>query len=163
MLINTLTAFWLGMLGLIFLPLFMGFESTVFFAPYLVTAYYRCTFQKALWKAVLAGCIVDLFSSSTHFGLTSLSYFFASFLIIKTTRYFFKEKWSTLPLMSALFALLTQVTKTCLNPFFDHPFVFPNLESLGFLSVINALYAACVFTLPFHLYKKFVKVHPSYE
>ncbi len=155
--------FFLGFVLLLFLPLFLPSLRLTYFAPYLVVVcYYRPLFN-ALWHGAACGLLIDLFSSSTPFGVTSLTYVFSTAFLYSQTRHFFEDKSSTLPVMTSFFAVLSTGLQALLLGFFGCGTIFCwrwVTTDLVFMPLLDAAYAFLWFSLPFHLIRwsvKFIK------
>lgn len=114
----TKTLFFLSFSLLLFLPSL----PLLFFAPYIAALAYRNELIVVLWKSLGISLLIALFSTSMPFGLIPLSYCAASLLLFFHTRYFFADKWFTLPLMTYLFSLYGSFFYFLLFPLFDQPF-----------------------------------------
>ncbi|MCH9610266.1 MAG: hypothetical protein S4CHLAM81_13210 [Chlamydiales bacterium] len=140
---------------LLFFPLFFPKLQLLFFAPYLIHTLYKKELIPALWRALFCGVLIDLFAATPHFGFTSLNYVLA-LLILRTQKHnFFEDKIGTLPLMCALFSMLTTFfilleQRSC----FSWRFVVTDLFEMALL---DALFALLLY-LPFQLRKKFRKI-----
>lgn len=78
-----------------------------YFAPFLVIACYQKPLTSCLWLAILCGVILDLLSSYTHLGMTSLNYCLTLLIVYPQRRNFFADNLSTLPIMTTLFAVIS--------------------------------------------------------
>lgn len=132
----------------------------LFFAPYLVLTFYKCTRFAVLWRAIGCGSLLDLFSSTPHFGLSALNYCIVCWILYGQTRNFFEDKASTLPLMTFFFSILSTLTSITLILFFSEPiplsikWVFTDLFCMP---LYDATYAFLLY-LPFQLTHHFRKV-----
>lgn len=77
-----------------------------YFAPFMATVIYRCSYITALWMALAVGLIVDVFISHPFFGMHAFAYSLAGALLYKLRHHFFSDRWSTFVLMTFCFSLL---------------------------------------------------------
>jgi len=154
--VSTLFAFILALFGILFFP----HTHLLYFAPYLILAFYKHSRFAVLWRAIACGVIIDLFSSTPHFGLTALNYCIVSWILYGQNRNFFEDKPSTLPLMTFFFAILSTLTSVILFFFFTQPialsfkWVFTDLICMPLFDGFYAL----LFSLPFQITHKLRKV-----
>jgi hypothetical protein len=111
---HTKTLFWLSFFLLLFFPSL----PLLFFAPYLVASFYRFGLLSTLWRALGAALIINFFASAKTFGLLPISYCLAILLLAFHIRYFFVDKWFTLPLMTYLFSFYSSFFYFLLFPLF---------------------------------------------
>lgn len=160
--INTKITFGIALLSTLLGPLLFPKLHLFYFVPYLVTCFYRLPRRAVLWRAYFSGVIIDLLSSSPLFGLTSLNYAVVSWLLYGQTRNFFEDKPSTLPLMTFLFSFLSTIFSAITLLFFRDPITFSGtwiVTDLIGMSLVDALYALLVFSLPFQLTYSLRKLH----
>jgi len=156
MLVSLLFAFFLALFGVLFFP----HAHLLYFAPYLVLTFYKHSRFAAAWRAIGCGMIIDLFSSTPHFGLTALNYCIVSWILYGQTRNFFDDKPSTLPLMTLFFSILSTLTSVTLFLFFSQPIVLSfkwAFTDLVCMPLLDATYAFLIF-LPFQITHKLRKV-----
>ena len=138
------------------LPLLFPFSHLIYFAPFLVITFYHFSLRENLWWALLCGFIIDLFSSSTHLGFFALNYCLTTLFLSRYTSYFFEDRLSTLPLMTACFAGLSTLLNTLLLSLMGKQFLF-SLEGLffqiGIIPLQTGLYAILFFILPLKIIK----------
>lgn len=162
MLVNFLISFF----SLLLLPLFLPKAHLIFFAPFLVLTYYKKSLYKSFWFALLAGIVVDIFSASNPFGISSLIYVLTTRVIYNQKRNFFEEKPSTLPFMTFLFSLFSTFIGKIALYFFAKPLPL-SLESLItdclLMPICDAAYAMALFFLPFQILKKIKYQNRPYE
>jgi rod shape-determining protein MreD len=148
--------FFLALFGILFFPQ----THVLYFAPYLVLAFYRHTRFAALWRAIGCGALIDLFSSTPHFGLTALNYCVVSWIIYGQTRNFFDDKPSTLPLMTLFFSILSTMASVILFLLFAQPVALTFkwfFSDLIVMPLIDAAYAFAL-SLPFQITHQLRKV-----
>lgn len=154
--INSTLFFFLAVFGILFFP----HTHLLFFAPYLVLAFYQHTRFAILWRAIGCGTLIDLFSSTPHFGLTALNYCIVCWILYGQTRNFFEDKPSTLPLMTLFFSILSTLTSVILFFFFAHPISFTFkwfFTDLLIMPLFDATYALLL-SLPFQITYKLRKI-----
>lgn len=155
------SAFFLALFLLLTVPFFFPAFHPLFFAPALVIAIYRGSLLSALWKALFCGIVLDLFSSSLLFGVSSLNYALTVALLYSQKRNFFEDNLSTLPLMTFAFSVVSTILQYILGLFFGSSitlswaYVFTDLIAMPLL---DSLMAFALFSLPFYLYKNSRKV-----
>lgn len=146
-------SFWIALICALFGPVFFPRLHLFYFAPYLVFCVYRYSRLGLFWRASLCGIILDLLSSTTHFGLSSLNYCFVAWILYGQKRNFFEDKLSTLPLMTFVFSTLSTGFSVLLALLFgnSHPLSWQWVASDLFgMSLADSLYAL-LFSLPFQL------------
>ena len=121
------------------------------FAPFLIMACYRASLQTALWWAFICGIFIDCFSYDTKFGTYALINCLAIFFIYRLQMYFFIDRISTLPLMTAFFSLMSSFIYLIyfyLNGYsFSLPLSWFRVNVME-AALIDALYAGICFTIP---------------
>lgn len=144
---------------LVSLAAFLFFPGThlLFFAPFLIVTFYKCSLIQSLWLAAGTGLLVDFFSSS-FFGNSACIYTIASYILYRQNRHFFEDKVSTLSLMTTLFSLLASVLQFIFNMLFDlRPLLSFSFLLTDFIimPLIDGAYAYLFFLLPYQLYRKY--------
>lgn len=132
-------------------PLLFASSPLLYFAPFMILAFYRTPFNHALWWAFACGCVVDLFSSQTPLGTYALNYCCTTFLLYKTKDHFFEDRLSTLPVMTLLFSTLSNSLQGILLYAFGKAFHLSLewvQEELILTPLKTALFAIFAFTLP---------------
>jgi hypothetical protein len=132
------------------LPLLFSSLHLLFFAPFLVLCFYRYPLPYCLWWALICGFIIDLLSSHMRLG----AYCFTSLCLYRYQLYFFEDRFSTLPVMTFFFSILSVLTHVCFSYFTGLPFTLSwswLANDLLWMPIQNALYAIVAFTLPFEL------------
>lgn len=136
------------------LPLFFPSWHLLFFAPFLVFTYYRYSLISCLWWALASGFVIDLFSAQTRLGIYAIHYSFTTFCLYRYKFYFFEDRFSTLPIMTFLFASLSILIQFIVFYVLGHFFSFSwewAKNTFIFFPFQNALYATLFFTLPFQM------------
>lgn len=141
----------ISFLTFFFFPIFFPKLRLLFFAPYLISSLYKKSIWTTLWRGLFVGVIIDLFSSSSSFGLTSLVYVLSCFLLSSQKRNFFEDKLITLPLMTAFFSILSTFLNALFLVIFEQQMLFSTrfiLTELFGMALADALFALLFFSLP---------------
>jgi rod shape-determining protein MreD len=155
--IKTTAAFWISFLIILFGPIFIPKLHLFYFAPYLIICLYTQTRISVLWKAYLCGLILDLLSSSSFFGFSSLNYCLVCWVLYGQKRHFFEDHLSTLPVMTFLFSFLSTLVSCCLFFYCEQSFPFSwswIATDLFLMPLLDSAYALLVFSLPFQIIYK---------
>lgn len=104
-----LTIALIGSIGFNHFPLF-------YFAQPLLLALYCYPLSRALWLALACGLWTDLLSGGSLLGFYAMLYILSLTTLHPLKKYFFLEKWTTLPLLTFLFSLLVTSLHTCIIP-----------------------------------------------
>lgn len=158
---NLTSAFWLSFVCTLLGPLLAPKFPLLYFAPYLVLTYYKHPRYSVLWHAFGCGLLIDLFSSSTFFGMTGINYCITSMLLYGQTRNFFEDKMFTLFLMTTLFSLSSTLIALFLSLFLDQNFFLSFgwlFSELMCLPLCDGAYALLFFSLPFQLTRRLSKI-----
>jgi rod shape-determining protein MreD len=137
-------------LALIF-PIFFPSLYLLYFAPFLVLNFYRCSLQSSLWWAFTCGLMIDLLSSQTPLGIYAINYCFTTICLYRYKFLFFEDRLSTLPVMTFCFAIVTTLIQTGLIYFIGMSFSLSwqwVLSDLFLNAFQNAIYAGLTFSLP---------------
>lgn len=148
--------FFLALAATLFIPLYAPHLHLIYFAPYIISCFYKYERFPALCRALFAGLIIDLLSSSPLFGMSSVSYCLATMAIYGQKRNFFPEKVTTLPIMTFLFSFISSASLALLFLIFGSNYVFSwrwLVTDLIEMPILDALYA-----LPFQLTLKITKM-----
>jgi len=149
---NLTVVFCLCFLSTLLGPILFPKWHLFYFAPYLVLSYYKYSRYAVLWRSLGCGILMDLFSSTPFFGLSSINYCLVSFLLWGQKRNFFEDKLSTWPLMTALFSLLSTLFSVILAFFVGQKISFCwkwGVTDLFAMSFVDAAFAFIFFSLPF--------------
>lgn len=159
--VKSIIAFWLALCATLVGPIFFPRVHLFYFVPYLVICLYRHSRIALLWRACFCGVIIDLLSSGSLFGLTSINYCCVAFLLYGQTRNFFEDKLSTLPLMTFLFSILSTgflaIGALFLQRGYPLSWTWVATDLIG-MPGADALYALLVFSLPFELIYEIRKI-----
>lgn len=137
---------------LLFPILFPNWHLT-FFAPFLILAYYRSSLLSCLWLSLLCGTIMDMLSASTYLGVHAMNYCAVTWFLYHQKQNYFEDSLSTLPLLTAFFAILSTLIQAFLMYFMDSPIVLSwqwMWSDLIKMSLWDALFAFIWFTIPLH-------------
>jgi rod shape-determining protein MreD len=151
---KTTISFMISAVAILVGPLLLPKIHLFYFAPFMVICLYHYTRIELLWRSLLCGVIVDLLSSGSFFGMTSVNYCIVSGLLYGQTRNFFEDKLSTFPLMTFFFSFFSTLLSVFFSFFtgFEHPLslLWIATDLIG-MSVVDALFALFAFSLPFEL------------
>lgn len=128
-----------------------------YLAPFLVCSCYQRPLHRALWYACLLGAGMDLLASSSRFGLYLLSYLTATWSIFFLKSRFFEDSFTTLPLLTTLFAATATGTAWLLYPLLgigQAPEGTAILIDCTVWPLADGLYAALCFALPQTIFGK---------
>lgn len=114
----------------------LPFFTPIPYLPCLAVACYCYPFEGALWKSAFLGLMLDLLAIETHFGFYACNYVVCTFFCYRYKHWFFEDHLSTLPLLTALFSLVTQLLHILWWPAFGH--TLPSLKSILFNLPFNA-------------------------
>lgn len=122
-----------------------------FFHPVLVMILLLLPKPKAISLVYIFALITDLCFSPSRFGLLTSSYFITSLVIYYFNNLLFYDKWITLPILTAIFSLLSNLTHVTLLSAING--VIPFSTRLLFFELIlfpisDAFYAFFFFTAP---------------
>jgi hypothetical protein len=133
------------------LPLFFPFLHLLYFPPFLILCFYRCSFVGCLWWALICGLIVDLFSSETRLGNYAINYCLTTLCFYRYKFHFFEDGFSTLPVMSSGFTCLSTLIQVGMFYLIGKPFILSGewiINDLILIPVQMAIYAILAFSLP---------------
>jgi rod shape-determining protein MreD len=136
------------------LPLLFSSFHLLFFAPFLVLSFYRSPLPYCLWWALICGFIIDLLSSHMRLGAYAFNYCLTTLCLYRYQLYFFEDRFSTLPVMTFFFSLLSALIHVFFAYLTGLSFILSwswLANDLFWMPLQNALYAIVAFTLPFEL------------
>lgn len=110
-----------------------------------------------LWLALACGLIIDLLAAQTRLGLYSLNYCAVTWILFNQKKHFFEDSFSTFPIMTFLFSVISTLFHALLLYISSHSIEFSwgwIKSDLIFMPLTDALYAALAFTIPYHLLPK---------
>lgn len=96
------------------LPLLLPFWHLLYFAPFLVLSFYRCSLVSCLWWSLSCGFIIDLFSADTRLGTYAMNYCITTYCLYRYKFHFFEDRLSTLPVMACIFTCLSTLIQTAI-------------------------------------------------
>jgi rod shape-determining protein MreD len=123
----------------------------LFFAPFLVCAFYQKTLQTTLWLAFACGICLDLLSSHSRLGLYAMGFCLTTAILYPQKRNFFADSLSTLPIMTLLFGSLSTLILGVLLYSLEMRNVFSwhwVLTDLILMPSLDACYAFSCFIFP---------------
>lgn len=144
----------LALLPTLFAPALFPAIRLLFLAPAIVWLYYKLPFQGALWTSFSAGLLIDLLSSDYRFGMIALTYTATTALLYRQKRHFYAQGWSTLPILTWLFALLSTTLQVVLLAMIDEGLPIGwrwAATDLLLLPIADSCWALLGFALPLKL------------
>lgn len=139
------------------LPILFPSARLFYFAPFLILSFYQLPLPKCLWWALICGFIVDLLSSQTRLGIYSINYCVTAALLYRYKYFFFEDRPSTIPVMTACFAFVSALIQLGLFYITGKVFSFSwewVKSDLLWMPLQDAFYALIAFTLPSWLFTK---------
>lgn len=146
--------FTLSLVALFFSPLLP--TPLMIFAPYLMWTLMHRSLKHLLWTSLLCGVIVDLFQSSSLFGLYALEYVMVSALLHHQKRWFFSDKLLSLSLFVTLFSFLVSILHVFFLSLQQVSLAWSTTTLLiDFLvmPLCDGFYAFILFTIPLLIYQ----------
>lgn len=135
----------------IILPSLLPDLPLLFFAPFLVSAFYQQNKMRCLWLALVCGLIIDLLSSQMRFGFYALNYILTVELLYGYKYHFFEDHLTTLPLLTCIFTVLLTAIHLLLLYLFGYG-IIPTWtwvkNDLILMPLYDGLYAFIAFSLP---------------
>lgn len=148
------------LLVLLFLPHLFPKLKITYIAPLLALTALSAPVPKVYRSSLLAGALLDLLSSDTHFGFYSLSSLFATWVVHSQRHSFFADKLWGLALYTALFSIAKTVFEIISLAIFASlpPFDWKGICSeCMIMSIVDGFYALIFFTGPLYLAQNFDK------
>lgn len=133
------------------MPLLFPFWHFLYFSPFIVLCFYRCTFVNCLIWTFICGLIVDLFSAETRLGNYALNYCLTTFCLYRYRFYFFEDRFSTLPTMTFFFSCFSTLIQVLIFSIISRPFSLTGswlFQDLLLVSFQGAIYTIFAFTIP---------------
>lgn len=133
------------------LPLLFPFYHLLYFVPFLILCFYRCSLINCLWWSLLCGLMIDLFSAETRLGTYAINYCLTTLCFYRYKFHFFEDRFSTLPTMTFGFTCLSTLIQVLIF------YIMGKSFSLSWEWVISdffiipfqmVLYTLLAFTLP---------------
>lgn len=141
----------------IWIPVILPQIRLYFFAPYLIVLLYKRPLINCLWGALGCGLLIDALSAYQHLGLHALNYTLTLALLYRQRRHFFADSPSTLPIMTYLFSAVSTAIQIPLLYVFEQKLRINShwiRTDLLLMPLFDAVYAFCVFILPFWVFGK---------
>jgi hypothetical protein len=149
-----LAPFFVCLAATLIMPALFPSIRLFYLSPFLVMTFYRMRYLKMLIAAFALGLFLDVFSLENRLGLMGLVLVITSGLIYPLKKYFFADKFYTLPLLTYLFGFAFTVIQT----FFMEPLGYALFTEAIIMPLGDALFAFTVFVLPSLLYKAAQKI-----
>lgn len=150
--------FSVGLLFTLGMPALFPSVKLFYFIPFLIRCYYRKSLNACLFIALITGLFIDLFSAHSRFGMYSANYVVTTYLLYQQKRNFFEDSYSTLPVMTFLFSLLSTLVQLILMLLLDNSMIrlsfFFLVTDFLLMSFLDAVFAGLVFTLPSFIFGK---------
>jgi hypothetical protein len=158
------------------IPLLLFLSSLLFFpmwfpawhfqaaTPYLMTFLHTDSRFSFCWRLALSGALVDLLSSSTYMGQTSLIYLALGLILHVQRDQFFVDKWPTIPLMTYLFTSGSTLLAALFELFTQKNFSLTYqwaYTDLVQMPLLEATFAFIFVTLPFQLRETWRKIQTN--
>ena len=125
-----------------------------YYAPLIVTCYYRLPFILCLWVSISCGLVLDILSSNHMFGMHALNYCISTLLIYGRKQNFYEDSISTIPVLTAFFSATSTLLQLGLLYTLGSNFAI-TLEwivtDVILMTLLDSIYAFSCFTLPFIL------------
>ena len=152
-------AFSIALFSSIFLNCFINVKF-IYFAPFLLLAFYKKSFISVLWLSGLCGLICDFFSSNA-LGIFALNYLLASLFLFRERR-FFNDKPINLSIFTTIYAFIFSLFNPILFFMFDKNL---NLSikwvatDLLIMPLLDGIYAFLFFAVPLLLIEQIKKIN----
>lgn len=133
------------------------FLRLLYFVPFLVLSFYRCSLPHSLWWAIVCGFVMDLFSTHTPLGIYALIYSLTTAYLYRYQFHFFEDRLSTLPVMTFCFACLSTLIQIFLFSIMGHAISLSwnwFKHDVLWMPLQDALYAILAFTIPTLFFSK---------
>lgn len=137
-------AFFLSLLGILFIPPLFPSLQLVFFAPFLTILYYKKDLLGCLWGSLFCGLILDLLSAESRLGLYAINYMLVTMIIYRLKYNFFSDSVTTLPLLTFLFSLVSTILEIVMMIIFDYPLSLKGnwlIHSIFVTPMFSAMYS----------------------
>lgn len=158
---NRILIFFIYALGLsLCVPALFPSLRLTFFAPFLVFIFYQKDKTTGMWWAFLCGLIIDLLSTHMRLGTYAFTYCLVTWILYPHKQHFFEDNLTTLPLMTALFSILSILIQICLLYTMNQKILFSwnwMKEELFWTPVQDGLYAGIAFSFPSLFFPKITK------
>ncbi|AGW37930.1 hypothetical protein CPE1_0434 [Chlamydia pecorum PV3056/3] len=138
-------------LSFLFLPQYLPEFLPLFFTPYIVRLFWGISKKQVLIWAFFVGLFCDI-SSSYIFGIHTLLYVSSAACTYGLKRFFLKDKFFSLPLVSAIFSFVFSSLAYPSLAIFTHRYCWD--ASLILLDIRHAIlidfpYSTLIYLLPF--------------
>lgn len=137
----------------------------MYFAPFLVIAYYQKSLVTSIALSLACGLVLDLLAADVRFGIHAMNYSLTTMLLYGQRKHFFADYISTLPIMVFFFAVIS----TCIEVFLQYLMQKSGgftwqwmLYDLTLMPGFDAAYAFSCFTATTLLFSKKQKLGKDY-
>ncbi|MGA8164704.1 MAG: rod shape-determining protein MreD [Waddliaceae bacterium] len=125
------------------------------FIPFLVIAMYKKPQISCLWYSLLCGLILDLLSSRIPLGICATNFTASTWVLYRQKQNFFADNLATLPLVTALFSIISTFFQFVLLSLCEKTLFFhQSLQGFFMVPFLNATFSFAYFILPFVLFGK---------
>lgn len=127
--------------------------SLFYFAPMVILCFYKSSLQTCIWWALACGFTIDLLATETKLGFYALTYCLTTLILYRYKYQFFEDNFSTLPIMTFLFAFCATLLSAILYSLviIPIPISFKWLcYDIFWMPIRDALYAIIAFALPLY-------------
>ena len=143
-------------------PSFFSKVEVSFLIPVLVMSFYFVSLNSAAWLALGIGLLLDILNLLPRLGFLGSAYLVTALILYPWRLYFFKDAFSTLPIMTYLFSVFSSLIQALIALLFDLPsfsFSVSWLVSDCFIMpLIDAAGALIFFSLPHFLYSNYYRI-----
>jgi hypothetical protein len=149
---------------LLFSPLLSALHLT-YFAPLLVISCYIFEKITCLWLALGIGLILDLYGSHEPFALLAAVYCVSCWLLYTAKPLFFEDSLSTIPILTALFSMISTIIYAFALSFFsgNHPLSLEWMVSdVLLMSLVDAIYAVLWIGIPLRFFPRTLRRPDNY-
>ncbi len=122
-----------------------------YFLPALIICLYQRSLAYCLWLAIVCGLYMDLLGGNGRLGTYPLAYSITVLLLSQFRSYFFADRISTLPLLTAIGSVCATFVIACVLYLTDKISIFSTkavIFDLGVMGCADALFATMLFVLP---------------
>lgn len=152
-------SFLFSLLLSLIVPSFFSKVEVSFLIPALVMSFYFVSLKSVAWIALGSGLFLDILNLLPRLGFLGSSYLATALLLYGWRLYFFKDAFSTLPIMTYLFSMFSSILQALIALLFDLPSFSLSVSWLVFdcfiMPLLDAGYALLFFSLPHLLYNNY--------
>ncbi|MBN4066631.1 mreD [Simkania negevensis] len=149
-------SFFLSFILTLSLPVLWPSLHLAYFSPFFAVAYYRRSFLWCLLLSLIAGALLDLFSSTGPLGMHALNFCLTTALIYHKKRFFYQDALTTIPIITTLISAVSTLLHLSLLSFFGEQLPITKtllLTDIVIMPLVDGVYAFLLFTLPLAVLK----------